>query len=275
MKLNIIVILTLFALIGCNNGSEKSSAEKEAKSSTHHEWDYSGESGPDAWAELESGSDCGGLHQSPINIIDIQTKPGTIVERISEIQYEEKTTIKSITNNGHTIQYNFNGDLNVIGYKEKEYKMKQFHFHSPSEHTLNGVRYPLEIHMVHHSEESNSYIVFAVMVQQGQPDSTFTFLKRHLPVNEGETKEVNESYDFGSTISETFEVDSINVYAYQGSLTTPPCTESVLWVVMKDVGSASAIQIELLQKLMPNNNYRETQPLNDRTIYLETISDND
>ncbi len=271
--LYLLAIITLFTLIGCGNSSKKKLKENESNSSAHSKWDYSGESGPEHWAELENSSDCGGQHQSPVNIIDIQTTSGNILERISDIQFEEKTTIKSITNNGHTIQYNFNGDLNIIEYKNKQYKMKQFHFHSPSEHTINGVRYPLEIHMVHHSEETNSYIVFAVLVQQGEPDVTFTFLEKYLPIKEGETKEINDSYDFGSTTSDLFGIDSVDLYTYNGSLTTPPCTEDVLWIVMKDASTASATQIELLQKLMPKNNYRETQPINGRTIYHETITD--
>ena len=272
-KIFFFALTILISLTGCDSSNKNKSTDKNKETPSHSKWDYTGESGPEHWAELESDSDCGGLHQSPINIIDIQTIPGEIAEGISDIQYEDMTTIESITNNGHTIQYNFNGDLNVIGYKNKQYKMKQFHFHSPSEHTINGVRYPLEIHMVHHSEESNSYIVFAALVQQGEADPTFTFLESYLPINEGETKEINKSFNFGSTTSEIFGMDSVDLYTYHGSLTTPPCTEEVIWVVMKNASSASAKQIELLQKLMPKNNYRETQPINDREVYREIITD--
>ncbi len=273
-SLNLTAIITICSLLGCEGSDKNTSEVKESKSDAHHEWDYSGESGPDSWAKLEVGYDCGGQHQSPINLNDNETIPGNIVERISDIAYEEQTTIKSITNNGHTIQYNFNGDLNIVEYKNKQYKMKQFHFHSPSEHTINGERYPLEIHMVHHSEESNAYIVFAIMVEEGEPESTFEFLEQYLPIEEGETKEVNETYYFGATLNESFGVDSLNVFTYNGSLTTPPCTEDVVWIVMKDATSASGKQIEILQELMPKNNYRETQPLNGRKIFHETITDN-
>ena len=275
MKLyfNLVLVVTVCILTGCIDSKNKHEKKNKLESKQHHKWDYSGESGPEFWAELEAGSDCSGKHQSPINIIDIETKPRNIIEHISEIEYEDKTTIKSITNNGHTIQYNFNGELNVIGFKKNKYKMEQFHFHSPSEHTINGVRYPLEIHLVHHSEETNSYIVLAVLVQQGEPDETFTFLEKYLPVKENETKEINDSYYLGSTISELFGADSLSVYTYEGSLTTPPCTEDVIWIVMKDASTASHSQIELLQKLMPNNNYRNTQPINDRIIYHEVLTD--
>jgi carbonic anhydrase len=272
-RIFLFALTVLLSITACDNSKKDKSTDQNEETPSHTKWDYTGESGPEHWADLESNSDCSGQHQSPINIIDIQTIPGEMTEGISDIQYEDMTTIESITNNGHTIQYNFNGDLNVIGYKNKQYKMKQFHFHSPSEHTINGVRYPLEIHMVHHSEETNSYIVFAVLVQQGEADPTFTFLGNYLPINEGETKDINKSFDFGSTTSEIFETDSVDLYTYRGSLTTPPCTEDVIWIVMKDASSASVEQIELLQRLMPKNNYRETQPINDRKIYHEIITD--
>lgn len=110
-------------------------------------------------------------------------------------------------------------------------------------------------------------------MQQGEANPTFTFLENYLPIQEGETKEINKSFNFGSTTSDIFEMDSVNLYTYQGSLTTPPCTEDVIWIVMKEVSSASAEQIELLQRLMPKNNYRETQPINGRKAYREIITD--
>lgn len=266
------LMLVLF-LTGCDDPKNQTSTENEKESTSHAKWDYTGESGPDHWAELEANAACDGLHQSPINIIDNESLEGDFISTIKEIEFEDLTTVQSITNNGHTIQYNFDADLNVLEYKNGHYKMEQFHFHSPSEHTINGVRYPLEIHMVHYSEKTDSYIVLAILVEQGEPDSTFTFLQKYLPIKEGETKEVNKSFDFGSTIKEFFGTDSLNLYSYQGSLTTPPCTEKVLWIVVKDASSASAEQLELLQELMPKNNYRDTQPLNDRKVYRETIVD--
>lgn len=262
-----IIALTFF---GCKDVNQ---TEKGKEPSTHAKWGYSGETGPENWGELEAGADCDGQNQSPVNIVDINTTPRNVINDIEYIRYNEVDTIKSISNNGHTIQYNFNKEDNIVKYEGKEYKLIQFHFHSPAEHTINGVRYPLEIHAVHHCEETNDFIVFAALVQQGQPDSTFTFLEKYLPIRAGETKEINATYSFGSNIHELFGLDAINVYTYNGSLTTPPCTEKVFWVVMKNANSASPEQIELLQTLMPLNNYREGQPLNGRTIHRETVLD--
>tara|TARA_R110000787_G_scaffold131994_3_gene244166 strand:+ start:244 stop:1146 length:903 start_codon:yes stop_codon:yes gene_type:complete len=266
-------IICLFFLTGCHFNNKNKSTEIESKSSSHEKWSYSGESGPDYWPELEGQSVCNGQHQSPVNISDIDTKPGKLVQESLDLYYQDITTIKSITNNGHTIQYNFDAESNFVSLHNKQYKLKQFHFHSPSEHTINGKHYPLEIHFVHHSEASNSYIVIAMLVELGEPDPAFDFLEKYLPINVDETKEINSNYYFGSTFPEMYGKDTLNLYTYEGSLTTPPCTESVLWLVIKDPTYASASQIEMLQKLMPKNNYREVQPLNGRIIYNELVVD--
>lgn len=267
-------LLVLLIYVSCENPKGKSNSEQSEQSeqkSEHAKWDYSGESGPEHWAQLEQDSECDGLHQSPINIIDVETSPGNFLGKIDEMIYEDETTIRSITNNGHTIQYNFDGDLNTMEYEGKKFKMIQFHFHALSEHTINGVRYPLEIHLVHHCEETDSYIVLALLVQQGEPDPTFTFLDNYLPIQVGETLEINESYNLGSKVSDIFGMDSVDVFTYEGSLTTPPCTQDVLWIVVKNASSASPAQIEALQSLMPKNNYRDTQEINDRVIHHEKM----
>lgn len=277
MKIKSTILLLFLALftLACSssNVDETHTAHQPKEFTSKHKWNYIGESGPEYWAQLESESECDGHNQSPINIVDIETKQGVFLEHITELEFEDETTITSLTNNGHTIQYNFNGDLNTIKFENKEYKMKQFHFHSPSEHTINGVRYPLEIHLVHHCEETDAYVVFAMLVQQGVSDPTFDFLEQYLPVHVGETKPINSTYNLGYKVSDIFGMDSVDVYTYKGSLTTPPCTEDVLWIVMKNASSASASQIELLENLMPKNNYRNTQPINDRVISKETITE--
>ncbi|WP_062618636.1 carbonic anhydrase [Flammeovirga sp. SJP92] len=238
---------------------------------SHSHWDYSEKHGPPHWSEIDSN--CNGKHQSPINIIDVETVPATFTKGIIETKYEKETTIKSVTNNGHSIQYNFDENLNSIEYASVEYKLKQFHFHSPSEHTLNGVSYPLEIHMVHHSAEKDAYIILSLLAQQGKADTVFSFLQKYLPLPSGETKTVEEKYDFGTTISSAFGVDSLSVYTYKGSLTTPPCSEEVYWIVMKDPIQISEKQLHMIQKLMPHNNHRDIKPLNNRIVYHEIIFD--
>ena len=266
-------IIILFFHSGCQFNNGNKSIEIESMPSSHEKWSYTGESSPEHWAELEDQSVCNGQHQSPVNIIDIDIRQGNLVKDSLDLSYQDITTIKSITNNGHSIQYNFDADSNHVSLHGNLFKLKQFHFHSPSEHTINGRHYPLEIHLVHHSETTNSYIVMAMLVEQGEPAPAFDFLEKHLPINVDQTKEINSNYYFGSTFHEMYGKDTLNIYSYEGSLTTPPCTETVLWVIVKDPTFASESQIEILQKLMPKNNYRNVQPLNGRLIYKEIIVD--
>ena len=268
-----ILIISIIVLAAGSCKNPNNTSNKTENSLNNIKWNYTGESGPEYWAQLESDSECGGKHQSPINILEIESTPGNSLDKITELNYEDSTNLNSITNNGHTIQYNFDGELNKFVYEDNVYKMKQFHFHSPSEHTLNGVRYPLEIHLVHHNEESNSYVVFAFLVQQGESDPIFTFLEKFLPIKEGETKKISATYNLGTTVQDVFSTDSVEAFTYEGSLTTPPCTEDVHWIVFKNASTASASQIKMLADLMPKNNYRDIQPINDRIIYRETITE--
>ena len=107
-------ILTLFFFSGCQFFDKNKSTEIESKPSSHEKWSYTGESGPEHWAELEDQAVCDGQHQSPVNISDIDIKPGKLIQESLDLSYQEVTTIKSITNNGHTIQYNFDANSNLV-----------------------------------------------------------------------------------------------------------------------------------------------------------------
>lgn len=272
--LNLIAICAcLMGVLSCSSNNNDEELKGESLDPSSKNWSYSGETSPEYWEEIERNSDCGGKFQSPINIIDVETTEGELSHDIVRTEYQVVSHIESITNNGHSIQYNFDADSNYLVLNNAIYRLKQFHFHSPSEHTINGIRYPLEIHMVHYSEEDSAYAVFAVLVHQGRSDPAFTFIEKFLPIQKGETKAIDAHYNFDETYPELVTGDSLDIYTYKGSLTTPPCTERVLWMVMKEPTNASPEQIELLQQLMPTNNYRETQPLNGRQVYKERLVD--
>ena len=221
-------------------------------------WSYQGETGPEHWAEIEKNSDCGGKYQSPINIIDKDAKLDASLKPL-DIHYASATKINNVVNNGHSIQYNFEpGDY--FNYKGEKYALKQIHFHESAEHTMNGVRYPMVIHMVHVSDK-NHYAVFAVMVKEGNNSAPFNFLESYLPLEKGQTKPVNTSFDLTKNLPKDKAY-----YSYVGSLTTPPCTEGVNWFVFKEPITISLKQVKELQKLMPINNYRNEQPLNGRVV---------
>ena len=230
---------------------------------SHEAWTYEGESGPDRWAELEVGGDCGGQFQSPININTTRVIDGVPELNSFDVEYEGSTEIISVTNNGHSIQYNFDSRSNHLIFRGDRYTLTQAHFHSPSEHTVNGIRYPLEIHLVHQNQESKEFVVVGAFAQQGPSDLTFTILESFLPIEVGETKKVGVE---GNLMEAFPETEDDYTWQYNGSLTTPPCTESVHWILYKNPIEVSEEQIEILRRLMPLNNYRDTQPRNGREV---------
>ena len=261
MKTKVLFISLLLVLGSCKNEQrldKESQKNSETEIGEHGEkhWSYQGETGPEHWAELEKDSDCGGMYQSPINIVNYSTN--TSLTPI-EVHYTKDTKIHDVTNNGHSIQYNFDpGDYIVLN--DDTYVLKQFHFHEPAEHTIDGVRYPLVLHLVHVGKEGK-YAVLAVMAKEGESSEPFEFLEHYLPLKEGETKIVDRSFDMNYNLPQ-----QRGYYAYMGSLTTPPCTEGVQWLIYKEPITVSLAQVEALQKVMPLNNYRNLQPHNGREI---------
>lgn len=262
-KISLIVLIALSVFSCKNHTKEKSIAtsttsQEETHQNSEKHWTYEGETGPDHWAEIEKQSDCDGKRQSPINIIAIDAEEDASLQPIN-IVYSSDVKIHEVINNGHSIQYNFEeGDY--ITLDDKKYNLKQIHFHEASEHTINGVRYPLEMHLVHVSED-NQIAVLGVLAEEGESSEPFNFLEKYLPVASGETKTIDANFDLNLNLPENREY-----YTYGGSLTTPPCTENVTWYVFKNPIKVSLKQVKQLQELMPLNNYRNEQPINDRTV---------
>ncbi|MCT4666055.1 MAG: carbonic anhydrase family protein [Flavobacteriales bacterium] len=258
----------IFALSSCQPSGENQShtttveQKKHTKieSKTHQDhWTYQGETGPEHWSEIEKNSDCDGKKQSPINIIEVNSQESTSFGKKITTYYAPETKIHDVTNNGHSIQYNFEkGDK--LSFEGSEYLLKQIHFHEPSEHTIDGIRYPMEIHLVHQNKQKE-FVVLGILVKEGLASEPFNFLESYLPVKAGETKIVNQSFDLNKNLPE-----NKTFFHYEGSLTTPPCTETVDWVVFQNPISISVEQVKILQMLMPHNNYRNEQPINSRVI---------
>ena len=263
---NIVFVLIMFAILSCKDKTENKTYDPAINEETHGtvdqqdttHWTYEGETGPKHWAEIEKQSDCDGNSQSPINIIDVYVVDDTSLQPI-DIHYSNNIKIHDVTNNGHTIQYNFDkGDYIMLN--DEKHELKQIHFHEASEHTINGIRYPLEMHMVHVSQQ-NKIAVLAVMAQEGESSEPFTFLENYLPVKNGETKQINANFDLNLNLPQNKEY-----YTYNGSLTTPPCTQGVRWYIFKTPITISLDQVKQLQSLMPVNNYRDEQPINKRIV---------
>ncbi len=238
------------------NGRKKSDSSVAIKAEEH--WSYEGETGPEHWADIVKNSSCGGEFQSPINIL---SDDAVLNEKLLplDIQYASSTKIHDVHNNGHSIQYNF-AEGDYINFNGARYDLKQIHFHESSEHTIDGIRYPMVIHMVHVNSEGK-YAVLAVMVKEGKASAPFNFLENYLPVQKGETKIIDKPFNLNLNIPQ-----NKGYFTYTGSLTTPPCTEGVNWVIFKEPITLAEQQVKQLRNLMPIDNYRNEQPLNGRVV---------
>ncbi len=223
-----------------------------------HPWDYGEAKGPSHWGDLKPEfAPCkNGHRQSPIDIRNPQKAD------LAPIEFNYKPSPLHIIDNGHTVMINY-GAGSFISVGGKKYALKQFHFHRPSEETINGKGYEMVVHLVHTDPEGKIAVV-AVLLQKGEDNPLMHELWNDLP----KEKEKEEDID-----SEQIDVDGLlpadrGYYTYQGSLTTPPCSEDVTWFVLKHPVTVSAAEIQQFSKLYRHDS-RPRQPLYGR-IVLET-----
>lgn len=217
-------------------------------------WGYAGKTGPGHWAELESDfSSCKlGKQQSPIDIHPGKTR------NLAPIAFHYVPTAGEIVNNGHTVQVNLD-EAGTVGLASGDYKLVQFHFHTPSEETVNGKHYPLVAHLVHKNKEGELAVV-AVLFKQGKENNALKHVFDALPAAEGEKHAVEGNLDLAAALPGKHAY-----YSYMGSLTTPPCSEGVHWQVLKQPSEISGRQLAAFKKLYAMN-ARPLQPLNGRVI---------
>jgi len=257
IKILVLSILTV-TFFSCKNTSSDSHNEHENHEHTSN-WSYSGDKAPQFWADIDGYSDCGGHSQSPINIVNAESSEN-LKPLFLEYSKKEKT---EILNNGHTVQVNYdNGALIVTdtsSYEGVEYNLAQFHFHCGSENTVDGKQYPMEIHLVHLTENKDIAVI-AIFVEEGEENAFLEKIITKAP-KEG-TVEIDNELDINNLLPE-----NKSYWTFSGSLTTPPCTEGVKWIVLKNPIKASEKQIEKMATLMPKDNFRPVQKLNDRKIF--------
>jgi len=197
---------------------------------------------------------CNGFEQSPI---DIQN---TTEENRGEFKFDYENTPLHVLNNGHTIEveYEPGSSMTIDG---DEYRLLQFHFHTPSEHLVNGNNFPMEMHLVH-ANTSGELAVVGVLIKDGKSNKIFEKIISNAPAqagtNEVDDEEINAANLLPGNTSEYFN--------YAGSLTTPPCNEGVRWFVMKKSIEFSESQIEYFEHII-HLNARPAQEVNARTIY--------
>ena len=220
-----------------------------------HTWDYGQSLGPSHWGELkpEFALCKNGHRQSPI---DIRNPKKT---DLSPIQFDYKPTPLHIIDNGHTIMINY-GPGSFLSVGGEKYALKQFHFHRPSEETIDGKGYEMVVHLVHANLEDKLAVV-AVLLQKGEDNPLVRELWNDLP----KEKEKEESLDSVQIDVAGLLPADRGYYTFSGSLTTPPCTEDVTWFVLKHPVTVSAAEIEQFSKLY-RRDARPTQPLYGRVV---------
>ena len=220
----------------------------------HAHWSYEGDTGPAAWGQMRADyALCSsGTRQSPIDIRD-----GIKVEQ-EPIVFDYKPTYFRIVDNGHTIQVNY-GEGSRLSVMGRTYELVQFHFHRPSEERIDGRNFDMVVHLVHKDLDGRLAVV-AVMLERGAASAFMQTLWNNLPL------EKNEEYLARAAINASDILPARReYYSYMGSLTTPPCTEGVLWLVMKNPSQLSEEQIAVFSRFY-RNNARPIQPQNARII---------
>jgi carbonic anhydrase len=221
-------------------------------------WTYEGASGPSEWASLSpANAVCGsGSTQSPIDISFTQSVSGG-----RTVLHWDPGAPLSLEHNGHTIQANLEpgSRIEVDG---TPYELLQFHFHAPSEHTIEGKQTAMETHFVHRSEKGELAVI-GVLHALGAENAALAPLWGELPRSEGDRRSV-PSFDLLSVLPRERQM-----FRYAGSLTTPPCTEGVRWHVMQSPTTVSQQQVAAFLERFKNGNSRPVQPLKARDILRE------
>ena len=208
----------------------------------HIHWSYEGAGGPENWGKLsaENAACSSGKRQSPINIRD-----GIRVD-LEPIGFAYRPSNFRVVDNGHTVQVSLaGGSISLLG---KSYQLIQFHFHRPSEELVNGKSFDMVAHLVHKSDDGKLAVV-AVLLEKGDDNPVIQTVWNNLPLEKDEV-----------VMPPTLTLDPAQLlpenrgyYTYMGSLTTPPCSEGVLWLVLKQPQQMSVEQMAVFARLYKNN----------------------
>ncbi len=245
-KHNYLTALLIFLSFSCTQ-------ENAVDACLNFIWGYEdNEQGPDHWRNCFFY--CNGANQSPINITGVisdTTLP------LLEIEYESVPI--NIVNNGRTLEFEYEKGSR-IKLDDDYYNLIQFHFHTESEHTLENKRFPMEAHLVHRSELTGLLVVIGILFEENNQNDFLEHFSSNLPLNADQYFTSEDLVNIEDLLPNYFEY-----YTYQGSLTTPPCSQIATWILLKNTVEASEDQIRNIRNII-GNNYRPVQPLNGRII---------
>lgn len=242
-------------LAGCGDDPTKQAPGNAARAEKEVHWTYEDAAGPERWGDLstEFAACAAGRRQSPIDLGRAARSD------LADVELDYQPASYEVVNTGHTVQANATG-AGGIRLDGEFYKLVQFHAHTPSEHTVDGEAADVGLHLVH-ANDAGELVVVGVLVQKGGTGALDDAWPE-LPA-EGESRQL-DSFDASRLLPEDTES-----YRYDGSLTTPPCTENVGWVVMQEPTTVDSELVSSFRELF-GPNARPTQPLNGRVLGLDT-----
>jgi carbonic anhydrase len=249
------LIVAAVTLVGCAPAAPEPTAIPVAEPA---HWSYDGDSGPESWAGLDTDfAACStGVDQSPINL------PATVPTSSTGIELAATEAEGDVFDTGHAVEFKSDGEGETLTFAGEEYRLQQMHAHVPSEHTIDGQPAAAELHLVN-ADAAGHLLVLGILVAEGETSEAMApFIDAATHV----TDEEDVTLDIAAVLPASLEN-----YEYSGSLTTPPCTEDVQWVVLGTPISMSAEQIDTLEGAH-SHNARPTQPLGDRVIVGGTAS---
>ncbi len=220
----------------------KPAAHASAEAGHAGHWSYEGAGGPEGWGQMkpEFAKCSTGSRQSPIDIRD------GIKVSLDAVAFDYKPSAFRVLDNGHTVQVNV-GPGNSIEVLGRRYDLLQFHFHRPSEERIDGKQFDMVVHLVHKDLEGRLAVV-AVLLERGSALPIVQSVWNNLPLEKGDEVAAKLPLDMGALLP-----TERSYFTYMGSLTTPPCSEGVLWMVMKNPVQVSAEQIGIFSRLYPMN----------------------
>lgn len=235
---------------------EKNHGKKEKNHEIH--WEYSGKGGPKNWGKIKSDyKACRlGKFQSPVDLKE------TIGADLPYLDISYKSVPLTLLNNGHTVQVNYPRGSGML-VDGTAYQLLQFHFHTPSEHTINGKSYDMELHFVHKTKDGKLGVL-GVMITEGKHNTAAQAIWDHLPMSKADPKTYNNVTINGSSLIP----QKLSYFRLMGSLTTPPCSEGVNWHVMANPIEFSTRQIEKFKHAF-SMNARPIQPTNSRLTVMD------
>ncbi|KAM7505398.1 hypothetical protein LguiB_004302 [Lonicera macranthoides] len=219
--------------------------------------------GPKKWGEVDPHwkvCDTGKL-QSPIDLLDQRVQ---VFPNLGKLKRNYKKAPAIVKNRGHDITVRWEGDAGGITINGTYYKLLQCHWHSPAEHTLNGTRYNLELHVIHINPHGGVAVI-GILYKYGHPDPFLAKVESHVKTVGREGKEL------GIVNPGDIKFGSRKYYRYMGSLTVPPCTEGVIWTIVNKVRTVSRDQLSALREAVHDGfeaNARPLQQLDGRPVFL-------